>query len=168
MDTRRQVQDIFQNYVFGFIKSDIEREIWLAKIAKDDEAHGRHLPGGGNLLAALGLCCYTEFLGSFITGKKGRGTSKANFVAFFRELGPGYASFAKTEDVYDTFRCGLAHEYAVKKDCTIAMLKGKEKCGVGKTTSDAYWFVVERYFEDLMAAAAVLYQDLLKNPKLPV
>lgn len=167
MDTRQQLHEIFQNYVFGFIKSDIEREIWLAKMSKQDAAHGRHLPGGGNVLAALGLCSYTEFLGSFITGKKGQGTSKANFLALFQRLGPCYASLAKNEDVYDTFRCGLAHEYAVKKDCQVAMLKGREKCGVGKTTS-GYWFVVERYFEDLMAAAAVLYQDLLKNPKIPL
>src|SRR2546428_4452653 len=131
MDASAEVDQIFRDYVFGFIKSDIEREIWLATIAEHDEAHGRRLPGGGNILAALGLCCYTEFLGSFITGKKGQGTSKENFLAFFRRLGKCYEAFANVEDVYDTFRCGLAHEYAVKKDCTVAMRRGQEQCGVG-------------------------------------
>jgi hypothetical protein len=47
-----EVDGFFQQYVFNFIFRDIEREITL----------GRR-PGGGNLLAALGLLCYTEVLG---------------------------------------------------------------------------------------------------------
>lgn len=165
--TKEAVRDIFENYVFGFIKGDIEREIWLAKNAQADEKAGRSYPGGGNVLAALGLCCYTEFLGSFITGRKGQGTSKKNFLAFFRRLGPCYEAFAKSEDVYDVFRCGLAHEYAVKKDCQVAMVKGREPCGVGKDPNGMYYFVVERYFEDFLAAASELYRQLQQRPVLP-
>lgn len=165
--TREAVRDIFDNCVFGFIKGDIEREIWLAKNAQADEKAGRSYPGGGNVLAALGLCCYTEFLGSFITGRKGQGTSKRNFRAFFRKLGPCYEAFARSEDVYDVFRCGLAHEYAVKKDCQVAMVKGTETCGVGKDSTGMYYFTVERYFEDFLAAAMELYRDLQQRPVLP-
>jgi hypothetical protein len=83
--------------------------------------------GGGNFLAALGLLCYTEFGGKLRFGGKradGRDVASANFNQFFDCLGPAYQTFRAQHNVYDLFRCGLAHEYYVKKNCTIAMLEG--------------------------------------------
>ena len=153
----------FNEYVFNFIRRDIEREIILAR-------EGR---GGGNFLAALGLLCYTDVLGGFITGSWERGTSRANFDAFFDLLGPEYVAFRQTilpDDPYSLYRCGMAHEYAVKLPCQIAMLKDNETCGVWKDAScGIYYFSVEKYLEDFMKAARRLYEELMDepNPSLP-
>lgn len=69
--------------------------------------------------------------------------------------------------LWSDYRNGLAHEYAIKGESVVWMLKGKEDCGIGKAQDGTYWFVVERYFEDFMTAAERLYQELLKDPKLP-
>ena len=45
----QEIKRYFDEYVFGFIKTDIQREI--------DLAHSND--SGGNFLAALGLLCYT-------------------------------------------------------------------------------------------------------------
>lgn len=53
-------------------------------------------PGGGNLLAALGLLCYTEFAGKLRFGVKradGSDVASANFNQFFDLLGPEYQAF---------------------------------------------------------------------------
>ena len=153
----------FSEYIFNFIRQDIEREIVLAR-------EGR---GGGNFLAALGLLCYTDVLGGFITGSWERGTSRANFDAFFDRLGPEYVAFRQAilpDDPYSLYRCGMVHEYAVKVPCRIRMLKGSETCGVWKGASDGhFYFSVERYFEDFMKATWRFYEELMAepNPSLP-
>jgi hypothetical protein len=154
--SKDEIQAFFKEYVFGFIFHDITREV----------DHARAGAGGGNLLAALGLLCYTEFLGSFKTGIRGRGRSRKNFNAFFPELGPCYAALAKTLDVYEVFRCGLVHEYLVKGDAIIAMLKGSEPCGIARDRDGRYYFVVERYFEDFSRACQRLYDHLMAQTDL--
>jgi len=49
---KTEIERYFQEYIFCFIKTDIQREIDLA--AKGE--------GGGNFLVVLGLLCYTEFM----------------------------------------------------------------------------------------------------------
>jgi hypothetical protein len=90
-----------------FMFSDIEREIQLAKADAQSLRALGVTPGGGNLLAALGLLCYTEFGGKL---KFNRPKASANFNEFFDCLGPAYLSFRKSHNVYDVFRCGLTHE----------------------------------------------------------
>ncbi len=140
-----------------FIFSDIERELQLAKAKAEDLAHLGINPGGGNLLAALGLLCYTEF-----GGKLQFGYSKAsqNFNAFFDTLGPAYATFRVSHNVYDIFRCGLAHEYYVKKNCTINMFGTVGQPGIGVDSAGRYWFVVDIYAQDLKRAFQALGKKL--------
>jgi hypothetical protein len=96
------------------------------------------------------------------------GESKKNFVAFFKRLGPCYEEALKADkNLWDTLRNGLAHEYAVKEDCTVYMLKGRESCGIGRDEDGAYYIVIERYFDDFMTAADKLYRELLENPRIP-
>lgn len=153
-----------------FIYSDIQREINLARFTEDCRLGkvkiGKRIleaiidiPGGGNFLAALGLLCYTEFAGKIKYNMKklnGKALASENFNKFFDDLGKEYKSFRKSftnkNYVYDTFRCGLAHEYHVKKSCTIFILKGQEKIGIGKNKNGRYFFVIERYFEDFKKA----------------
>ena len=138
-----------------FIYTDIQREINLAKISEN--FIGKFLlktlikyPGGANFMTAMALLCYTEAAGKIITGNDNE--ARANFLVFFEKLGPEYLSFKASHNVYDIFRCGLAHEYYVKKNCIIYMLSRKAACGVGIDKTRKYYFVVEKYFEDFKKA----------------
>lgn len=147
-----------------FIFSDVEREIQLARATQANESALQSLgitPGGGNFLAALGLLCYTEFGGKL---KYRRKTASENFNRLFDYLGPDYrafrASFRRQNEVYDVFRCGLAHEYYVKKSCAIAMLASGPGPGIGRDSSGRFYFIVESYCRDLKRAFDQLEVDL--------
>lgn len=142
----------------AYMLTDVRRELQLAR---SDDANLQAIgvtPGGGNFLAALGLLCYTEFGGRLITG-----TTRAahNFNTFFDRLGPECASFRKDHDVYDIFRCGLAHEYYVKKSCTIAMFSNPGAPAIGYDhQSSRYWFIVDSYSRALEDAFKRLRSEL--------
>lgn len=138
----------------AFISLDVEREIQLAK-ADPAALQGLGVaPGGGNFLAALGLLCYTEFCGKLRFGvkRKGKDVASANFNQFFDLLGAPYQIFRAHCDVYDIFRCGLAHEYYVKRSCTIAMVEGTPGAGLRVDPKGHYFIVVESYCRDLKKA----------------
>lgn len=126
----------------GFIYGDIQREIDLARSGKE----------AGNFLCAVSLLCYTEFAGGLKRGRFARGEASINFNEFFDTLGYKYRDFRARCNVYDIFRCGLAHEYYVKRDCTIAMLHVSKRIGTGKKRSGKYYFIVEKYFKDFKRA----------------
>jgi hypothetical protein len=138
-----------------YIFRDIEREIQLARVdGAAQQALGITL-GSGNFLAALGLFCYTEFGDKLQFGVKranGSDVASANFNQFFDLLGPAYQAFQTQHNVYDLFRCGLAHEYYVKKSCTIARRKGTPGAGLRVDATGHYWVVVESYCRDLKKA----------------
>jgi len=155
-----EISAFFDEYVFGFIASDVRREI----------EHARAGEPAGNFLCALGLLCYTEVLGGVQRGTLAAGQAKANFEAFFSALGAAYATLlAGGLDVYRVFRCGMAHEYFVKGEATVTMLRGVEPAGVAQAPSGRYYFCVEHYFEDFLTAAAQLQARLVvdANATLP-
>lgn len=138
-----------------FIFSDIEREMQIARTDPDQLQRVGIAPGGGNFLAALGLLCYTEFGGKLRFSRKGpdgRDVASENFNLFFDDLGPPYKSFRQQHNVYDIFRCSLAHEYYVKKSCTIYMFGNQDLPGIGIDHSGKYWFAVQNYYRDLKQA----------------
>jgi len=141
-----------------FMKVDVEREIALARVNNKGQLKVPGLPaGGGNFLVALGLLCYTEFAGSLLTTGSGAGK---RFNAFFDELGPRYKAFRKQHNVYGDLRCGLAHEYFVKKkSCTINMLRGHSPIGIAHT-GNHYTFNVEAYWHDFERALDRLHASL--------
>ncbi|MEW6720823.1 MAG: hypothetical protein AB1346_10285 [Thermodesulfobacteriota bacterium] len=154
-----EVDFFFSEYVFNFIRRDIEREIALARAGNN----------ASNFLAALGLLCYTDMLGGFISGSWEHGRSRGNFDVFFDALGDEYVAFRKAiepQNPYSVYRCGMVHEYAVKEPCRIAMLKVKATCGVWKDAEGRYQFCVEKYFEDFMVAAWALYDRLMATPSV--
>ena len=74
-----------------------------------------------NFLVAQALLNYTETIGSFILPN---GNSAQRFDAFFTRLGPEYSLLLRRFNgrrrrnphiIYDDLRCGLAHEYVVKR-----------------------------------------------------
>jgi len=155
-----------------FMFQDVRREICLARATETVEGKaalrqaGVEL-GGGNFMAALALLCYTEFAGKLkFDCKKPNGSDYAseNFNSFFDELGPGYKAFRSAgNNVYDVFRCGLAHEYYVKKSCTISMFGPVDQPGIGKNPDGTYSFVVERYCQDLKQAFHTLESHLFSG-----
>lgn len=117
MLTRKQVLAIFDQYISEFIFNDIERSIHA----------------GTNFLTALGPMSYTEFVGGLMSCNAGqRGHAERNFYEAYNRLGPAYADFDRTvrrrfrkrktkpRNVYDVIRCGLVHEYFIKKNFVIA------------------------------------------------
>jgi len=148
----------------NFIATDIQREI---RLARDETSLLRSLmrrslgrpPGGGNFLAALGLLCYTEFAGHLRLNDFSIGSARRAFEMFFRELGPAYDALLKNHDIYGDLRCGLAHEYFVKKSCRIGMLSFRPQCGV-QWDGQHYLFTVEAYWLDFQNAFGKLGRDL--------
>ena len=157
-----------------FIFTDIRREIALADASETVE--GREaleragVPcGAGNFMAALALLSYTEFGGKLkFACKKANGSDHAseNFNRFFGELGPEYRAFrAAGHNVYDIFRCGLAHEYYVKKSCTIVVrAKSDAAPGIGLQGDGRYYFAVEPYCRDLERTFNDLERYLYGDP----
>jgi hypothetical protein len=138
-----------------FIFSDVEREVQLAKMKRETLRDLGINPGGGNFLAALGLFCYTEFGGKLRFGHKkpnGSDNASANYNGFFDLLGVDYAAFRSAHKVYDIFRCGLAHEFYVKKNCMIHMVAKRGRSGIWQTSGGKYKISVETYCRDLRAA----------------
>lgn len=74
-----------------------------------------------NFLVAQGLLNYTEIIGSFIVPN---GNAGEKFDAFFNRMGNEYTQLLRRFNgrrttrphiIYDDLRCGLAHEYAIKR-----------------------------------------------------
>jgi len=160
--TNSEVKRYFKEYILpprGFIYNDIQREISLARSGN----------AGGNFLSALGLLCYTEFLGKmFLQGRYS--SNKQCFNAFFRSMGANYAQLinANNVNIYRKFRCGMTHAYFVG-DCDIKMLDNNYQAGIVIKPDGKYFFVVEKYFEDFMNACQQLYNRMIteQNPHLP-
>jgi hypothetical protein len=97
--SKQDVQKFFQEHVFGFIFSDIQREIDLACSGKP----------AGNFLSVLGLLCYIEFMGGIAKGSfsSKRGEPKRRFDAVLNSMGDNYKEFNQKVNVYDIFRCGM-------------------------------------------------------------
>ena len=133
-----------------FIYTDIGREIAMAKATEDPLKRSylekAEVPlGGGNFMAALALLSYTEFAGRLKNNDFSERNNRKNFDDFFTTLGTDYKKFLASHEVYKIFRCGLAHEYYVKKSCVIAMLGSPgDRMGIGYHNGQ-YFFNIEKY-----------------------
>lgn len=149
-----------------FILSDIKRELALADAS--EKLLGKIFlrlagvsRGGGNFVAALSLLAYTEYAGRLKMNDFSDGNSRKNFDEFFGDLGAGYKQLLTQHKIYKIFRCGLAHEYYVKKDCTIYMRSSKPlTAGIGHDGKN-FFFVVEKYYEDFKIAFEALCTKLV-------
>jgi hypothetical protein len=142
-----------------YIAADANREVELAK-ATADPTRAAHLTsagvplGAGNLLTALGLLCYTEFCGWLEHDRRhqnGQVNCAANFHDFFVSLGRSYAALRPAHNIYNVFRCGMAHNYFAKQDFEVDMIEGGAGAGVilvGATNK--FHLVVETYARDLL------------------
>ncbi len=155
-----KVDSYFKEYVFGFMKSDIQREIRLCRSGK----------AAGNFLCALGLLCYTEAMGFIIKGEKSKNHER--FDAFFTMMGKKYQNYLEEHpDVYDTYRNKMAHAYFAT-DCEMFMVKdgeikkylnGNAPMGLGVLPSGKYYFCVEKYSIDFNRACRKLYREIMSG-----
>jgi hypothetical protein len=160
---KNEIKTKFDRYIKGFIFNDICHSI-KAKT---------------NFLTALGLLSYTEFLGGLISGNGGKNDySRKNFYVAYNLLGPDYITFdkqicqkyknskGKPRDFYDLVRCGLVHEYFIKKDFIIARDNYSTKApGVG-WTNQKIGIANSNYFRDFKKMCSQYKKDLMKNQKL--
>lgn len=144
------IEWFFKEYVFGFMYGDLDAAIC----------------GKANFLAALGLLEYTEFMGALVIGelgnKKGNKPLASRFNKFlFDYLGSEYRKVNNAVNIYDVFRCGLAHEYFAKGPSPIHMHnRPPQTCGI--ICKDKTWFfVVEKYYDDFKAGVAKYYNQLV-------
>ena len=126
-----------------------------------------------NFLLALALCCYTEYWGQFLIGKKNgsHGYNRKCFNEFFKRLGPKYEYLiSHSHNKYDHIKCnlniykdirgGLAHAYMIDGNAKIVIEGGRE-CGIlYDSASQTYTFIVRKYFEDFKIAVNNFIQGL--------
>ena len=146
----KRVLRFFDEYVFGFMRSDIDAAI----------------RGNANYLCALGLVSYTETLGGLVTGNLAlRKYSGANFRAFLPYLGAEYQAFkARGIDIYDVVRCGLVHEYFIKGGPPV-WTRARGSCGIISSPGGPTHFIVEDYRDHFFAGATQYRNDLLGGAK---
>ncbi len=160
------IERIFRKYVFKFISNDIARVISRA-----------HSGPSENLLCAVGLMTYTEFLGWLdrrISGIPERkyGENRECFELFLRQMGPRYRALLDGGyDVWKHFRNALVHEYAVREEIDVFLPAQQAVCGIQldpKTGRYGLW--CGRYFKDFYAAADAVYHRHTgrKAPRRPV
>ena len=155
----QEVERYFDEYILppkGFIYNDIEREIDLARMGMDS----------GNFLSALALLCYTDFMGLILL--RGKGNIEQRFNSFIDLMGDSYKQLRKRINIYKDFRCGMVHNYFIRR-CIVVMLNKGNSSGIVEITNGQYAFIVEKYFEDFMNACHQLYSQMAEeqNPYLP-
>jgi hypothetical protein len=166
----KELEGTLNDEILTWMKSDINREIWLAQETERKKEAGEQpgpYPGAGNLMCALALVCYTEFFGSFVTGKK-RPTWK-NFDAMFERMRPPVYKnlLGKHPNLGDTLRNGLVHEYAIKGR-SVVWMTSEFPNPRGIIEGNGTWhFIVDAYARDLFDAADTLYEKLRVNPVTP-
>lgn len=117
----------------------------------------KSIKAGTNILTALGLLCYTEYVGGIIRGKVDvRGESQNNFKEGLYKLGEGYRLFDSLleknfgMDTYVMFRCGLVHRYMTKQFTFVAKTaKNRNSLGLGFNNDGVPGMANTNYFEDL-------------------
>jgi len=144
------IEWFFKEYVFGFMYNDLDTAIC----------------GKANFLTALGLLEYTEFIGGLVIGELGKNKGNKPLACRFNRflfdyMGSEYRKVNDKINVYDIFRCGLAHEYFAKGPSPIRMHnRPPQTCGIIR--KDKTWlFVVEKYYDDFKAGVAQYYNHLV-------
>jgi hypothetical protein len=156
------------NAMATFLDGDMRREIWIAEEERQTQKKVTPFGGAGNLLLALGLLCYTEAFGAYLSGFRGRGWSAVNFHWGFRKLGTDYRALMDTGeqlDVYDRYRCGYVHEVVAAGSLTAMTFDptAAHLCAVGRDLdTQQLYFVVDKYFADLQS----FVQRLADHPSL--
>ena len=128
------------------------------------------IKGGANYLSALGLSCYTEYVGGLFRKKLEQGESKKNYEEGLKRMGNKYADLVKKisgdDSMYVRIRCGLVHEYFIKKTSIIWLEKEPPTgCGIEVDDENKINFYPRKYFNDLKEVIEELKRQSKKDPK---
>lgn len=152
MTAQDYIDYFFNEYVYGFIFSDIDNAIEKAK---------------ANFLVALGLSTYTEVMGGLVTGHlQDSGKSKSNYQAFLPYLGQPYVDLDKKIDLYKRVRCGLVHEYFIKGPHAMIALRFDDAKYPGIVYTEKLNHItiaIEHYFRDFKSGVESYYDSLKKG-----
>lgn len=122
--------------------------------------------GDANYLAALGLAVYTEFLGGLYRCTHDDGEAKSNYNEGLRKLGNEYEELytSRGNAMYYRVRCGLVHEYLIKKTAKVSMSESSpNNCGIVIETDDTICFYVRQYLEDFKQAMEDYINEMRTN-----
>ncbi len=145
---------------------DIARELWYARKSTHDELHGVYPgphPGGGNVLAAIGLMCYAEVVGGLMDPNAA--SDEQRWLTTLKHMGRCYVDLAakhtRKPTAHEIFRHELVHRYSLDRSLGVYMFKGRESCGIGYDEDAGQFFiVVERFFDDFARACRMFYAGL--------
>jgi len=154
-----------------FIKTDIERELQLARISGTFSSHVLDFiginRGGGNMMTTLALLDYTEFAGHVyakLTHLKNYDAFEQGFALFngydYRKL-----PVKTAREVQQTIKNSIVFPDDV--NVYIGMLEGnfleKRHTNAGIVVEDGEWyFCIEKYYKDLMEVLCIL-EPLMRN-----
>lgn len=156
------IDNWFNEYVYKWMYNDLRRAI----------------DAGANYLAALGIAVYSEALMQFEYPGEDKG--QLRFDKFLELMPDEYRKVdtklkslprkegsQKKDGIYNRVRCGLAHEYFVKKNAIIYReAKGEIPCGIIYIEADDELIIVlETYFSDFKNAAENLHKNLMEKPQ---
>lgn len=134
------------------------------KVAINGEAH---------YLAALGLSAYTEYVGGLFRKKFKEGNSEDNYNEGLKRMGKNYEELVNQFDrndkglPYKRIRCGLIHEFFIKKTSIIFLDKNcQAKCGLEIDTDDKIKFYLNTYYKDLKALLEKLMENCKKDSSM--
>lgn len=127
--------------------------------------------GRANFLSALGLSCYTEYIGGLSRKKLKTGESKKNYNCGLKLMGEKYAKlvgkYKGENSMYIRVRCGLVHEYFIKKSSIVWREREPPSgCGIEVDNGGVIIFYSRKYFNDLKGAIAKLIERSKKDTKL--
>ncbi|MGD0395982.1 MAG: hypothetical protein ABSB26_03625 [Nitrososphaerales archaeon] len=142
-----------------------QREKWLKKFVEGYMFRDIQvcLEGYANFAAALALSVYTDVLGGLINGNlTAKGESEANYSTFLGRM--GYEP-KKCEQYYRDIRCGLAHQYFIKGESTVARVALEKTKGIHERDGITYFFA-DTYFEEFKEAYFIYKSELRSDTSL--
>lgn len=116
---------------------------------------------GVNISLALLLSTYTEFFGHLLTGSK---KSRKSYDEWLRYMGQPYTELLdRGVKLYDRIRCGLIHEFTIKKGARIFIEEGYPGIEI---KNDVIHFNNWQYHQDFVKSIEKYLGDIKTNTTL--
>lgn len=129
------------------------------------------ISGEANYLAAIGLSAYTEYIGGIYRKKIQGGESKNNYNEGLKLMDGDYSKLVsnyntKENSMYSRIRCGLVHEYFIKKSAIIYReRKPSSGCGI-EVNNGVITLYLQQYFDDFKIALKKLKNEFKNNNEI--
>jgi hypothetical protein len=118
------------------------------------------LKGGVNFGLAVLLSAYTEQFGHFLKNDK---CNRSNYDAWLKYMGLPYSNFIDSDELYSRIRCGLIHEYTIKKGAIIFTEHGPPGIEI---INNVIHFNNLQYAEDFIISIKKYYYEVQNSEKM--